>query len=59
MILDEEEGTLHIETMFATSKKTNKDKQPSKAKTYTCKCEEKEDDEEVFQMENMLTLLEK
>ena len=36
--------------MFAASKKTNKDKQPSKEKTwtYTCKCEEKEDDEEGF-----------
>ena len=36
--------------MFTASKKTNKDKQPSKAKTCTCtsKCEEKEDDEEGF-----------
>ena len=31
--------------MFTASKKTNKEKQPSKAQTYTCKCEEKEDDE--------------
>ena len=46
MRLDEEEGTSHLETMFATFKKTNKDKQPSNTKTYTCKCEEKEDDEE-------------
>ena len=50
MRLDEEEGTSHQETMFDTSKKTNKDKQPSKEKTCTCtcKCEEKEDDEEDF-----------
>ena len=44
MKLDEEEGTSHLETAFAESKKTNKDKQPSKANTCTCKCEEKEDD---------------
>eukprot|EP00253_Pinus_taeda_P031031 PITA_31031 len=48
MRLDEEEGTSHLETAFTASKKTNKDKQPSKAKTCTCKCEEKEDDEEGF-----------
>ena len=35
MILDEEEGTLHLETVFDASKKTNKDKQPSKEKTCT------------------------
>ena len=48
MRLDEEQGTSHLETAFAASKKTNKEKQPSKAKTctYTYKCEEKEDDEE-------------
>lgn len=48
MRLDEEEGTSHLETAFTASKKTNKDKQPSKAKTCTYKCEEKEDDEEGF-----------
>jgi len=50
MRLDEEEVTSHLETVFAASKKTNKDKQPSKEETYTCtcKCEEKEDDEEGF-----------
>ena len=50
MRLDEEECTSHLETVFAASKKTNKEKQPSKEKTYTCtyKCEEKEDDEEGF-----------
>lgn len=50
MRLDEEQGTSHLETVFATSKKTNKDKQPSKAKTCTCtcECEEKKDDEEGF-----------
>eukprot|EP00253_Pinus_taeda_P003873 PITA_03873 len=48
MRLDEEHGTSHLEIAFATSKKTNKDKQPSKEKTRTCKCEEKEDDEEGF-----------
>lgn len=50
MRLDEEEGTSHLETEFATSKKTNKDKQSSKAKTctYTYMCKEKEDDEEGF-----------
>jgi len=32
MRLDEEEGTSHLETTFATSKKTNKDKQPSKVR---------------------------
>jgi len=50
MRLDEEEGTLHLKTTIDASKKTNKDKQPSKAKTCTwnCKCEEKEDDEEGF-----------
>eukprot|EP00253_Pinus_taeda_P022094 PITA_22094 len=43
-------GTSHLEAAFIASKKTNKDKQPSKAKTYTCtcKCEEKEDDGEGF-----------
>ena len=46
MRLDEEEGTSHLETAFAASKKTNKEKQPSKAQTCTYKCEEKEDDEE-------------
>ena len=46
MRLDEEEGTSHIEIVFAASKKTNKEKQPSKAQICTCKCEEKEDDEE-------------
>ena len=46
MRLDEEEGTLHLETAFVASKKTNKDKQPSKEKTCTYKGEEKEDDEE-------------
>lgn len=50
MRLDEEEGTSHLETEFTASKKTNKDKQPSKEKTCTCtrKCEEREDDEEGF-----------
>ena len=48
MRLDEEEGTSHLETTFVASKKTNKDKQTSKAKTCTYKCEEKEDDEEGF-----------
>ena len=46
MILDEEEGTSHIEIAFVASKKTNKDKQPSKANTYSCKCDEKEYSEE-------------
>ena len=46
MRLDEEEGTSHLETMFITSKKTNKDKQPSIENTCTCKCEEKWYDEE-------------
>ena len=45
MRLDEEEGTSHLEIAFAASNKTNKDKQPSKEKTFTCKCEEKEYDE--------------
>ena len=36
MILDEEEGTSHLETMFVASKKTNKDKQPSIENTGTC-----------------------
>ena len=40
MILDEEEGTSHLETAFVASKKANKEKQPSKEKTFTCKCEE-------------------
>ena len=31
MRLDEEEGTSHLETAFTASKKTNKEKQPSKA----------------------------
>ena len=35
MRLGEEEDTSHLETMFIASKKTNKDKQPSKAKTCT------------------------
>ena len=39
MRLDEEEGTSHLETTLAASRKTNKDKQPSKEKTCTCKCE--------------------
>ena len=46
MRLDEEKGTSHLETAFIASKKTNKDKQPSIEKTYTCKCEEKGHDEE-------------
>ena len=46
MRLDEEEGTSHLETAFGASKKNNKEKQPSKANACTCKCEEKEDDEE-------------
>ena len=46
MRLDEEEGTSHLEIVFAASKKINKEKQPSKAQTWTCKCEEKEDDKE-------------
>ena len=46
MILDEEEGTSNLETVFVASKKTNKDKQPSIEKTCTCKCEEKGDDGE-------------
>ena len=46
MRLDEEQVTLHIETTFIASKKTNKDKQPSIEKTCSCKCEEKGDDEE-------------
>lgn len=56
--LDEEEGTSHLEISFVASTKTNKDKQPSKARifTCTCKCEEKEDNEEGFQIQNMLTL---
>eukprot|EP00253_Pinus_taeda_P003984 PITA_03984 len=50
MRLDEEEGTSHLEIAFVASKKTNKEKRPSKAKTctFTCKCEEKEYDEEGF-----------
>ena len=46
MRLDEEEGTSHLETVFVSSKKTNKDKQRSIENTCTYKCEEKEDDEE-------------
>ena len=46
MRLDEEEGTSHLETAFVASKKTNKEKKPSKAQTCSYKCEEKEDDEE-------------
>ena len=46
MRLDEQEGTLHLETTFVASKKTNKDKQPSIEKTCTCKCEQKGDDGE-------------
>ena len=45
MRLDEEEGTSHLETAFVASKKTNKDKQPSKENICTYKCEEKEYDE--------------
>ena len=50
MRLDEEECTLHLETAFTASKKTNKEKKPSMENTCTCtcKCEEKEDDEEGF-----------
>jgi len=46
--LDEEEGTLNLETAPTASKKTNKDKQPSKENIFTCKCEGKEDNEEGF-----------
>ena len=46
MRLNDEEGTSHLETVFIASKKTNKDKQPSKEKTCTYKCDEKEYDEE-------------
>ena len=46
MRLDEEKGTLHLETVFVSSQKTNKDKQPSIEMTCTCKCEEKVDDGE-------------
>ena len=39
MRLDEEEGTSHLETVFITSKKTNKDKKTSIEKTCTYECE--------------------
>ena len=48
MRLDEEEGTSHLEIAFAASKKTNKDKKPSKANTCTCNCEEKKMMKKVF-----------
>ena len=54
--LDEEEGTSHLVTVFATSKKTNKDKQPSKAKTAPTSVKKRKMMKKVFQMENMLTL---
>eukprot|EP00253_Pinus_taeda_P023332 PITA_23332 len=46
--IEEEDGTSHIETAFATFKKTSKNKKTLKAKTCSCKDEEKEEDEEEF-----------
>ena len=48
MRIEEEDGTSHLETTFAASKKNSKDKQTSKGKTCNCKDEEKEEDEEEY-----------
>eukprot|EP00253_Pinus_taeda_P013415 PITA_13415 len=48
MRIEEEDGTSHLETTFAASKKNSKDKQTLKAKTCNCKDEENEEDEEEF-----------
>eukprot|EP00253_Pinus_taeda_P031072 PITA_31072 len=44
MRIEEEDGTYHLETPFATSKKNNKDKQTPKEKTCNCKDEETEEE---------------
>eukprot|EP00253_Pinus_taeda_P003186 PITA_03186 len=48
MRIEEEDGTFHLETAFAASKKNSKDKQTLKEKTCNYKDKEKEEDEEEF-----------
>ena len=48
MRIEEQDDTYHLETTFAASKKTSKDKHTLKAKTCSCKEEEKKEDEEQF-----------
>ena len=48
MRIEEEDDTYHLETTFATSKKTSKDKHTLKVETCSCKEEENEEDEEEF-----------
>ena len=55
MRIEEGDGTSHRETIFATSKKTSKEKHTLKAKTCSCKEEEKEEDEEEFLINNFPT----